>query len=303
MIKLNSRGDSEVPGELMKLLLILVVIITLVFIARAIFLNQDFTGRTDLRVCKESVRANAFRIYEGFDFAVSKIRCPPTEVVIKDKEREKIFKRIADAQYECWDKFGEGKLSLFQVPRGGEEHFCVICSYITFQGEARGQELKNYTAYLVTHKIPRPGDGRSYWEFLTYQRPSKLTLQEPEMVELLRNHTINTSQDYVLLFHYAKNKTYWDKYLVAAVAGIASGVGAFIAGVVTIGVTGGVGSVAGALTAIKGITLVTAAAGSLAAAGGLMYGGNLEIDWISGVELRPFIERSFVELNCTRLEG
>ncbi|RLE43672.1 hypothetical protein DRJ48_00210 [Candidatus Woesearchaeota archaeon] len=292
----KKQAQVDVPGWLVLLIVMVatlavgVALLTTVFKPALERVGEDTS-------CAASVKLNALRLVKGLDFAVSDINCPPTELVISDGDESQIYKMLADESYRCWRDFGEGKLNLFRVERGDEQKFCVICSYVEFRDKARGKLLKGYLEYLMTHRIPIPGDKRTYYEYLTYERPTQSAL------EFARNnpHVINTSLDYAILFVYGKRKGYWDRFKLAEYTGIGSAFATAIIGVATI-VTGGVGGVIGALVSAGRVALATLAGGGLGSVGGLVGGGDLYINWTSGIVLVPFTSQALLEQGCTRLE-
>ena len=245
-------------------------------------------ARTRETACKASVYANGMRIAEGFDFLRSKINCPPAEVTVKSEDS--IYSVLANESYKCWDNFYKGKISLFDVERGGTEHFCVICAYVGFEGKAKDQILNGYPEYIMTEFIP-PGinEPQTYYEFLTGIKPGGTELI------LAKNHEgeLNTSTPYVVLFTYAKNKGYWDEMG----ASIGSGVGTFV------GLMGAVSMAFSPFTfgASGAMYVVSLGMVAGAAAGGVLS-PFVDVDWSPGIEVVPFTTRDLVQQNCQTLE-
>ncbi len=240
--------------------------------------------------CKASVYANGMRIAEGFDFLQSAIDCPPAEVTIDSEIDDKVYSTLANESYVCWDNFYRGKMSLFDVERGGEEHFCVICAYINFEGKARDKELKGYPEFLMTEFIP-PGinEPQTYYEFLTETKPGSTEL----ILAKTHNGSINTSLPYVVLFSYAKNKGYWDEMG----ASVGAGAGAFA------GVLGVVSLAFSPITMGASGAMYVMSLGIIAGAGaGGVLSPFVDVGWSPGLEIIPFSERDLVEELCYRFE-
>ena len=271
------RGMS---GPVIGLVLILVVVALFMFLTHS--WGNTLFGASDRNRCKASVEANAARFYEGFDFVVSEIKCPPSDIRISSSDSNVVFSQIANATYHCWDNFGEGKKSLFILGRGQEEQFCVICSYIKFVGEAVGRQQTRYGYYLMTTPLPVPGDRRSYSEYFSYQKPTPQDIEEARSA----NDFIDTDKEYVVLFAYGKRKGFWDKPIVGGAAAIGGGIIAGVASFFTFGTSGilyviAMGIVAGGAT-------------------GFAEGPDLYINWTSGVVLAELNSPELINQGCTR---
>ncbi len=261
------------------------LVLTLFVIGIYFFINGAWMDAmlrsTDKTTCRASVDANAPRVYEGFDFVVSDIKCPPHVLKVDSADPEKVFPRLANATYQCWSDFKEGSASLFRLNRGEEHNFCIICSYISFEGDAKGQQLAGYELYLMTHPIPRPGDSRSFYEFTSGIKPT------PEDIEDATKSTlsIDTNKQYVVLFTYDKRKGYWDKFNVGGAAAIGGGIIAGVTSFFTFGTTG--------------LIYVIVAGVSLGAYEGVANGPDLYIDWTSGVGLYELSSQEILNQQCT----
>ena len=261
------------------------LVLTLFAIGIYFFINSSWMDAmlrsTDKTACRASVDANAPRIYEGFDFVVSDIKCPPHVVKINSPDPEKVFPRLANSTYQCWDDFRQGAASLFRLERGQERTFCIVCAYISFEGDARGQQHTEYKHYLMTTPIPRPGDSRSFYEFTSGLKPT------PEDVEEASTSTdfIDTDKEYVVLFTYGKRKGYWDRFNIAGAAAIGGGIIAGVASFFTFGTAG--------------IVYAIIAGTTFGGVEGLVQGPDLYINWTSAVGLYELSMQEFIGQECT----
>jgi hypothetical protein len=224
------------------------------------------------------------RMNDFFDFAESDVDCPPQDLTLKGNEEE-TYKQLAEANRRCFDDFWQGRLSLFDVEKGGSEHFCVICAYLHF--EAGGEKLSGYPMY--TMKTTMPGSDITYFEFFTGRPPNSADRIDAEA----NPSFIDTSQDYVVLFTYAKNKGYWDKFggQIGLGAGLAMGGMAAISMVLS---PFTFGASAYIFVVVAGTAIGTTAGGTM--------GPLVDVDWSAGLEMIPFTSQGLVEQKCYRLE-
>jgi hypothetical protein len=88
------------------IIMLLVLVVMLFFVSD---ISNLIKGTAEKDTCKASVYKNAVGNMKFVDIA-SDINCPTQNITIKGDDAKK---RLAGAMYDCWDKFGEGKLNLF----------------------------------------------------------------------------------------------------------------------------------------------------------------------------------------------
>ena len=299
----DKKGEEGSHSFIVKVILLVVVLVICMYIVWLIRKQTEATSQD--AICKASVRANAIRNFKEFDsFVVSDIKCPPKKFIINTGDEEEIYKVIANATYDCWDRFGEGRYNIFNVARGHRERFCIICAYIDFEGEARDKLLKNLTAYMMAHRIPRFRDKRSYYEFIygvsptieDYEDLNKLARMPVEdfLEEELPFPFINTSLPYTVLLVYGKERGFWDKWLVSGL----SAIGGFVFTAATTFLTGGSTTI---LSKLASIALKAPFRAAIGAGAGFIGGPSADINWSYGIVVSPFSEEDILEQQCTKL--
>jgi len=97
------------------------------------------------------------------EFGKSTKNSPVTKIDVSSKQD--IEREIANALYDCNSMVGEGKLDFMPTPTFSEK-YCLICSRIAFDKEAKEQIQKIsyeelYFDWMMNNKLP---SGKSYFE-------------------------------------------------------------------------------------------------------------------------------------------
>ncbi len=136
-------------------IILIILVVSAIVIGFSIGKIIDFmSAKSDIERCKLSVesRANAKQI-TGMDLFAIQIKCPPTNpIIIKEKSgyEDDAKMEISDAMYDCWYKFGEGKLDfLDEDDFGSGDSKCYLCSSIVFGDELKGKTLSGLDKYLI----------------------------------------------------------------------------------------------------------------------------------------------------------
>lgn len=284
--------------------LIILVIITGIFLAVIFPLIRDTAeSSTSKEVCRTSVLANAKRIeFAGEELTpgLSEINCPTQKLEVKDPNKIKLV--IANQMYDCWDKFGRGRVK-FLDPETGT--YCIICSRIKFKDEASGKEISGFSSFLAENKIrddngnPIPGINITYLQFLA---PFETKIGELEKLkEIESQDIIDTNYDYAIMFNYYK-KDKDGRPVAAEKSVLASAIGCFsvaAAGAGFIIFSGGSALVVlpAAGVFFKGCSVILGTAG---AGAGWVFGSDYAADWAARVITLPY--QDIDKLGCTSLE-
>jgi hypothetical protein len=265
------------------IILLLVTISAIILIIGTVQFKKNLSNIIDKTSCKQSVRLHKESNIQGVEL-IKSINCPTENVILAEKDPEKLKKEIADRMWTCWDNFGRGEYELFSAQ---SEKFCVVCSVIDFKYKQR--ELTDFSGYLM--KTPFPGDSeKTYFEMLSGISTNQAAHNpDPSLIDPTANSedTISTDDDYAIIFIYAK-QSYWGRMKRAGVWGTVGLVTGSVIGIALIAT--GVGSGAGfAVLAVTG-----AAAGG--AIGGLST--NKNADWQAGLVLIPYTEQEVSNLGC-----
>lgn len=145
----------------------------------ALFALVNRTGNvldssSQIEVCRFSVLEKARFILRGVDIGEVKLKCPVEKVNILDKKDEKVKgernivvesqedvqEAIANEMYDCWYKFGEGKIDFVgDIGKITNTRLCYICSDIKFGERVKsntkiGSEIRNFEKYLYENTVP-----------------------------------------------------------------------------------------------------------------------------------------------------
>ena len=183
-------------------------------------------------------------------------------------------KQLAGAMFDCFDEFGAGKLDLFDTRRGSTDHYCVVCSKITFTNTDKTKELKGLADYLTDPNVVSPNGKDTYYEFFSGTTSGGSVKVPPDLASI---DQLDTSKRHAVFFTYGKTTGWWDKTMAGGLAGTGGLlVGGFVAGFFTGGVT----------WVIAGATVVGGAGFGIA----VTKAPSLNSDWTAGVTLIPYGE-------------
>ena len=225
-------------------LLIISLILLLILIVS--FLNPvgKILNKQGEKSCNSFFKTKNFFSIFGVDvpFSASKEFCPPSFVKVKSSlDDDKIKKVFADNMIDCWNKYDRGNVELFSD--SGSNYYCVLCSYITFEGEKK--TVTGLKQFLEENYVPfYPYKDFTYLEFLSncdlnecsgdFYAASKNDFLPYDNVD--KDITIDTSKNYAVLYLSYENNAIIDKITAAQIAS-----GAAIVSMVVLGVfTGGV---------------------------------------------------------------
>ncbi|MEK6837277.1 MAG: hypothetical protein AABX69_01380, partial [Nanoarchaeota archaeon] len=142
-------------------------IVTLGLMVGLLFLNKGVGEASDkaavVTACKASVDRNARLHIGGIDFP-TRINCPAREIKItkagSPEANEKANRIIADAMYDCWYQYGEGRLNLFS----GEGTFCSVCNFAKIDTK---EPVTGLPDFLLRTPMPNDREGRTYYTYLS----------------------------------------------------------------------------------------------------------------------------------------
>ncbi len=276
-------------------IILIVLISTLLFLAFEGNLKELYAKITEKQSCKSSVQANALLKMRYADFS-GEIKCPIVPLKINDKNDEIAKKKIADAMYDCWDQFGQGKLELFT----DDNVYCTICHRITFDEDVK---INGFSSYLATNYAP--GQKISYLQFLTTEQTQNAEfLKEFENKKIEESIDASKNKEYAVIFTYIKGKKPLEE--IAQKSKYATpGAGLAFLG------AGLVFKVAPALATIPvigiGAATVTVTAGTMAFGTGLLWSylalnyAGVPFDHIALISLIPYDAQNLQNLNCREI--
>ncbi len=163
------------------------VVAIVVFIASILViknLGYSFEESGNLQTCKFSVLQKAKFIIGKIDVGNFELKCPTAKVNLLDskddkvkreknifvKDQEDVKRAVANEMYDCWSKFGEGKVLFVSGFHISQQAECYMCSNILFGKNAAantkiGNEIRNFDEYLAKEKVP--ARNVTYWEYFT----------------------------------------------------------------------------------------------------------------------------------------
>jgi len=200
MAKINKRG---VIGEYIVWIIITLVSAGILFLLFP-SIQKMFVGGIDRETCHSSVLIRSTAIGGKLLGEIGQIplkefplKCKTEQINITSSDPEAAKKRVADAMYDCWWMLGEGKedffdVSTFKAVSGFKttESACIICSVISFKGEAEKIGDIDILPYLQNNV---PGTNYSY---STYFSGEKDTILPSEV----RTQQLSSDKKYAVVF-------------------------------------------------------------------------------------------------------
>lgn len=289
-MRLNKKGDfNAVTGIIMALLIIVVLASAWNVISKTLTKSYDKEG------CRQSVLQNSFRITVGGTELIQpfkELNCPTITEKVDKVDNDRVFRVLANNLYDCWDKFGQGRIK-FLDPQ--TKDYCIICSRIEFQGEAKGRKIPGFLEFLATKKIADEKglqySNLTYMEFLTpYQTKEGLL----DKFENIKEDNINTNFDYATMFILYKTQNegrleLGSKAFIIGCLGAAIGTGiVFVAA----------GPAAIPFGAVFGSACTTSAVAGVG--GAYIFGSDRSAEWGARTILVPYQDIS--KLGCDSLQ-
>jgi hypothetical protein len=158
----------------------IVIIIILIILLKSI---GDKAGeQSEKSRCKMSVTAYArlgsLPVVNALSREVKderSIDCPTKFVTIKKATQRKMRTQIANLMVDCWDNYGEGKLTLFTADY---EKFCALCSVFQFQDKST--KLTGLPGFMMTEPAPvvRKDWFPTYYEFITGEKSTEFMIDK-----------------------------------------------------------------------------------------------------------------------------
>ncbi len=192
--KFVKKGDITMVFVVVMILTVLVLVVLLY--PQYNILNW-FSGKTPYNICRISVEDASLMRFRNIDFS-SNLKCQTQEYTIDSKDVDTARRTVADAMYNCFYQFGQGKVELFT----DEGLYCFICSTIDFEGKgAELKELPEFQKFLFENK---PLDARvSYKHYLNPSgfKQEKIDLEKANLLSLPL-----PAQKMAVIFAYGKEK-------------------------------------------------------------------------------------------------
>ena len=264
------KGAALVSALVWMISLVAFALVLFVFLGKAGKVHADVGNKSP---CKESVKQFSLFQIGGINFnTADTIKCPVQLKTIDVSNADYAKKRVADAMFDCFDEFGAGELNLFDTRRASTDHYCVVCSKVTFTNTDKTKELKGLADYLTNTVSPNSKD--TYFEFFSGTTSAGNVKVPPDIASI---DQLDTSKNHAIFFTYGKTTGWWDKTMAGGLAG-GSGlvVGGFVAGFFT----GGVGWVVAGAAVVGGTSFGIA----------VTKAPNLNSEWTAGVALIPYGE-------------
>lgn len=269
---------------------VLIGIIITVLVAAVIFWflylhNIRTTEFIDREACHQSVLMRSIPTVIGTPFRTGlPLKCKTEKILITQEDEELIKNRIANAMHDCWWMLGEGKLNFFATGFV-RKNYCLICSTIGFDEDAKNKKIDNFQDYLAKEKIPLTN--------LTYlQYISNSAADNPEIAGI--KESMNTNKEYAVVFSFFKGEMLTNILMGGTGGVIGAKAGAIIGSIVP-----GPGTVVGATTGL----VIGSAIGLLAQSQWKNFISGSEKDYFASLYLIEYNKADLKEMGCTDIES
>lgn len=282
-----------------------VIFILILFVAATSWasLKEAYNKAAEKQICKTSVLTHSRLKLKYADFS-GKINCPKIELKIDDKDENAVKGQIASSMFDCWDKYGRGKLELFS----DDNVYCTICTRITLNKDIK---VKGITDYL-SNAHPE-NEKLNYLQLFTTEKPGES--EYSKYLASLGNRKIedvldaSVNNEYAVVFTYIKGKekikNYWEKtkYTAPAVGTVALGfavvkLGIGAGGVISAFLTPFVGVPVGTFISLTGGAMIV---GGTYWAGFAAYFSGVPFEHAAFLSFIPYDAESLQSLNCNEI--
>src|SRR3989338_2160801 len=174
----NKRGDMTTTQIVMLIILIVSFAVLLI-----LYFRLGLGELSDKQICYNSVilkskspgsigaggldcKTNYICISGGKD---CKDMIPTKTIDVNPKEKQEIFKPIAEEMADCWWMFGEGKVDYVEyLVNVFPESHCAVCSVVKFDETIQGEFLDgfDYEEFYNFLSVEQVKEGQSYLNYL-----------------------------------------------------------------------------------------------------------------------------------------
>lgn len=305
MIYKKRGAFNDVKGIILAIVVIIILgAVWFGFFSKVIAKGYDKEG------CRQSVLLNSQRVEVGGTEIVQPFKglnCPTVVEKVDKVGNDRVFRVLANHLYDCWDKFGRGRINFLENPGGlpfsdRDKNYCLICSRIEFEGEASGREIPGFLEFLTTKKI---ADEKGFvYSDLTYLEFLSDYQTKEGLIEKIKGNTqdkIYTNNDYATLYIYYRQAPE-GKLEIAKNNLLGSLAACFAAGgLAAYGVLTGGAGLAVALPVVGVVTKgCTAILGGVGVGYAYLFGSDHAADWGARTVLVPYQDIS--KLGCDSLQ-
>lgn len=282
-----------------------VIFLVILFVAFTFWasLKDIYNKVAEKQICKTSVLTHSRLKLKYADFS-GKINCPTTKLKIDDKDENAVKEQIASSMFDCWDKYGRGKLELFS----DDNVYCTICTRITLNKEIKVKGITDYlgNAHPKNEKL-------NYLQLLTTEKPGDseyskyLASLGNRKIEDVLDASVNNEYAVVLTYIKGKEKiaNYWEKakYTAPAVGTVALGfavvkLGFGAGSVLSFFLTPFVGVPVGTFISLTGGAMIV---GGAYWAGFAAYLSRTPFEHVAFLSFIPYDAESLQSLNCNEI--
>ncbi len=280
------------------ILAIVLLVIVLMFLA---YYEIVMRAKIPKKICQNSVFIHAITHVRGIS-AYNDLKCPTRYKTISTGDGEGIKKELADAMYDCWDQYLQGRYELFT----NENVYCAVCEVVDFKD--RGQQLKRFNEFLFDNS--HEGDKISYMDFLMrydspkakqyIDNPALYNKQDPRIDE----EYIDTSTKKAIVFVYAKGKdpiSNFRDWIGPGGSTVGAGLG------MGVGAAGASAGASGVTTAIilesNPVGWIVTGVGAIAIGAGSVFvlAADYNVGWVSFVVLKDYDAEQLKKTGCKTL--
>ena len=152
---------------------------------------------TDKEACRASVELKAQTILGIIKYQGNiPLKCNVQSIEIKNTgEFKKVDETIANAMYDCWYQFGEGKIDFLNTYDLTDNRYCFLCNKISFDDSIKNKNIVGLDNYLKEQKIGG-GSSITYADYFYTDSSNK---------DLSQFNNFNTNKPLYILYYVDRN--------------------------------------------------------------------------------------------------
>lgn len=175
-MRLNKKGIGwETVSKWIFALIVIAILWVLI-----LNLGDFLYGTGSKAACQNWVYRNSVN-YVKEVFSGGQSPCLTTEETINDLDRNKVYEKIAQNMYTCWDQYGQGESDFYSnIDWGPRNLYCRVCSEIKFSDDVKQKikeiDVDEFEIYLNDHNPPN--SKITYADFFIKAENSKIDFGE-----------------------------------------------------------------------------------------------------------------------------
>src|SRR3989338_2583140 len=200
---LNKKGKKAQEQAFTYVIIVVLIILSFFFI---VYFILTVGGRYDRIAVDSACKASILSAVHSDCWFVSKLNCPTNYIEFDGNSQSEVKKDLANGMASCYDRFGRGRLILFEHEPSlfgtDSVSYCNICEVYEFKDVPK---INSFADFLAENRVADIYDSTNpkYIEFF-----AGVQMQDESLTEFkskAADQVIDTSRAYASVFTYTKD--------------------------------------------------------------------------------------------------